>query len=84
MSKNYIFLYEEDYLQGNYDLNKRRIQKRKREILCFDLMNNLIAEYSYIREAEKKTGVAHTHISACAMGKQHTAGGYIWRYKYQY
>ena len=31
--------------------------------------------------AEKFTGIDHTTISNCCRGKQHTAGGYIWRYK---
>lgn len=36
--------------------------------------------YNSLREAERETGCAHTHISNCVRGKQKTCGGYHWVY----
>lgn len=36
--------------------------------------------YDSLREAERETGCAHTHISDCVRGKQKTCGGYHWVY----
>lgn len=38
-------------------------------------------EFISAREAEKATGVSYKLISACANGKQKTAGGYTWKFK---
>ena len=40
----------------------------------------VIAKFYGCCEAERYTGVGHSHISACANGKRNTAGGYKWRY----
>lgn len=36
--------------------------------------------YNSLREAERETGCAHTHISGCLRGKNKTCGGYHWEY----
>lgn len=41
----------------------------------------IIKEFGSTREAERMTGVLHTCISACCLGKTQTAGGYKWKYK---
>ena len=41
---------------------------------------DIVGEYQSMRVAEKVTGVAHEHISACCRNKQRTAGGYKWQY----
>ena len=38
--------------------------------------------FESVIEAERQTGVANAHISACCRGKRKTAGGLIWRYVY--
>lgn len=43
--------------------------------------DEVIAEFYGCNEAERTTGIKHTHISGCANGKRKTAGGYKWRYK---
>ena len=40
-----------------------------------------IAEFPSTREIERQLGFNHTCISACCIGKQKTAYGYIWKYK---
>lgn len=43
--------------------------------------NKIINIFESQITAEKITGIDHTVISNCCRGKQHTAGGYIWRFK---
>lgn len=36
--------------------------------------------YTSFTDAEKRTGISHSHISQCCQGKRKTSGGYHWRY----
>ena len=40
----------------------------------------LIQIFYGTREAERETGISHARISDACLGKQKTAGGYIWKY----
>lgn len=46
----------------------------------YALDGTLIKVYPTCKEAAEKTKTIRSGISACAKGKQKTAGGYIWRY----
>lgn len=48
-------------------------------ILQYDLNNNIIKEWNSITEAKKWLGKGD--IQGCVLGKQKTAGGFIWKYK---
>lgn len=50
-------------------------------IIQQDKKGNIINEYPSQAEAFRQTGVRQTDISACCVGKQKTAGGYIWKFK---
>jgi len=54
-------------------------EKIKKNIIQCDKNNNLIQEWSSIKEARIKLNI--NSISNCLSGKQKTAGGYIWKYK---
>jgi hypothetical protein len=54
---------------------------KSKPILQFDLDGNLLNEYASQKEAERKTGVRQSYISYNCVGKQKTAGGFIWKYK---
>lgn len=41
----------------------------------------VVNEFCAIADAERITGINHSHISMCCSGKQKTAGGYAWNYK---
>lgn len=47
----------------------------------YDLEMNYIKSFSNAREAMKITGVLNGCIGQVCLGKQRTAGGYIWKYK---
>ena len=40
----------------------------------------LLATFPSLAEAERVTGIAHSHISQCCLCKRKSAGGYIWRH----
>lgn len=52
----------------------------KRAVAQFDLNNQLIATYESIADAERKTGIDHSQISAVCKGKRKTCHHYIWHY----
>lgn len=43
-----------------------------------------ITTYESYKDAERKTGVANSAISACCLGRRKSAGGYIWKRSEQY
>ena len=49
---------------------------RAKSVLCVEL--DMI--FDCTRDAERKLGVNHAHISACCKGRRKTAGGYHWYY----
>lgn len=61
------------YQYGVDNLRARSVLQMKNGVV--------IAEYGCINEATQKTGIIHSGISRCCMGKQRTSKGYEWRYK---
>lgn len=45
----------------------------------YDLVDNLIAVYSSLQEAQNKTGISFKAISLCINGKTKTSGKYKWK-----
>ena len=41
----------------------------------------IIATYNSMRDAERQTGIGHSHISNCCKGTQKSAGGFQWEYE---
>lgn len=64
---------------------KEDAEKRKRPILQYDLMGNIIRRYDSISEAKKANGIPVNNgsINACLKGKLKTAYNYVWRYDRQ-
>lgn len=67
----------DDYRNSHCGVNNPRAHG----VVQFDLNGNYIKEYDTITQASKETGVCLSKISAVAMGKRKTSGGYIWKYK---
>lgn len=55
---------------------KKYGMSRGKKVLCVETG----IDYYCTREAERQTGIAHTHISDAARNNKHTAGGYHWKY----
>jgi len=62
-------------------LIKNNIKYKSISVSQYTLDMEFVGEYSSTMDAERQTGVDHSHISACCKGKLKTAGGYIWKYK---
>lgn len=59
--------------------NKR---KKIKPVLQYDLHGNFIKKWDAIKDAEDYLKTEnHTNISACCLGKQKSAWGYIWKYQ---
>ena len=52
----------------------------KRKVKQYDLENNYIKTFEYIRDAEKELNIDESSIAKCCRLKRKTAGGYIWKY----
>jgi hypothetical protein len=86
LEENYIKKYKTKLHGGNltwggkWDI-KYRVPKHK-PVLQYDLKGNFIKEWDYVKQPiEQGTGTDYNGISACCLGKQKSANGYIWRFK---
>ena len=50
-------------------------------VMQFDLSMNFIKEWGSVKSASCNLGVNKTSISLCCLGRQKTAGGFVWKYK---
>lgn len=62
-------------------LSKIAQKYNSKPVLQYSLDNNLIAEFRSIKDAEDKTNIQASSISAVCSNKRKTAGGYVWKYK---
>lgn len=42
--------------------------------------NKIVKVWDSLRQIERETGMAHSNIYNCCIGKRRTRGGYIWEY----
>lgn len=77
---------------GNYELSncqiieqeknfQKVVNKSKKSVIQLDLNNSFINEFDSIAEANRKTNVVASGISACCSNKYKHAGGFIWKFK---
>lgn len=64
-----------------YKLQNKLNQKGRRNILQYDMDNNLIREFISLREIERELGFFRANITPCLKGEFKQAYGYIWKYK---
>lgn len=50
-------------------------------IIQYDKSMNIITEYKSLSEAARQTNMSAQNISSVCLGKNKSAGGYIWKYK---
>lgn len=53
---------------------------RAMRILQYDLDENFIREWDYIKQAAKELNILPNSISHCLHGRTKTSGGFIWRF----
>lgn len=69
--------------KNSLDALKENNIKHQKEIIQLTLDGIKICEYNSIKEANKKTGISNGNIVSCCKGNRPSAGGYLWRYKYE-
>ncbi len=62
------------------DIIKNPPSNKAQTVTQYDLTGKKINQFKSTKEAEKKTGVTSSTISAVANGKLKTTGGFIWQY----
>ena len=67
---------------NNYGTHNKRVSEaHSKKVQMLDKSTGeLLATFPSTIEAERVTGINHSHISKCCNGKLKSAGGYIWRY----
>ncbi|WP_396143662.1 NUMOD1 domain-containing DNA-binding protein [Flavobacterium sp.] len=70
--KGYAWSYDEDY--------KLFTDKRKKEVIQFDLNKNFIAKYESLAEASRVTNASKTCIARCCRGDRTSTHGFIFEY----
>lgn len=81
-TKGHIFMFESDYKNhgARSYIETPNLSKKSKEVYQCDLDGNFIETFPSVREAEKVTGIGHSHIHGCLNGTYKTAGGYIFVY----
>ena len=85
-ARGYIWRYEKDVP----DIEKFKeeyvvdLNKQGKHVLQFDLNFNLIGKFISVADAARNVGIPRTSISKTCLGKQKTAGGYIWMFECDY
>ena len=54
--------------------------RQTKRIQQYDLKNDLIRNWSSIKDASQKLKISNGHICSCCKGKRKSAGGFIWKY----
>lgn len=66
--------------QMRKDIARKNSQKSRKPVVQYDKDGNVVRSFVSGSEASRATNVQRTKISACALGKQKSAGGYIWKF----
>ena len=61
-----------------YGTKKEKVSKK---ILQFTKDGKFVKEYPSAIEASRQTRISNQSIGQCCLGKIHSAGGFVWRYK---
>ena len=86
---NFIWLFEEDYINGNYNKNEiiKWIQNKrptKGKVVQCDINMNYIALYNSMAEASRKTGFTYSNIRENCAHITKMCSGYIWMFENEY
>lgn len=61
-------------------INEHLFWHNGKRVVQYSLSGEIIGIFESLTEAQSKTGVSYTGILHCCKGKQHTSGGFIWKY----
>lgn len=75
--KGYIWRFKEENFQNKIEIQE--LIDVRRSVLQYDINKNFIKEYESVSSAFRETKIGRNRIRFCCVGKQKTAGGYIWK-----
>lgn len=85
MKHSYSIWLQKSMKKENHPLfwKSGKLSKSSKIVFQYDLKWNLISEYFWTYEANRKTWISQSSINACCNMKKYckTAGGFIWKYK---
>jgi len=77
---NYMWFYENNVSE---EINKYKGRYLSKPVLKFTKNNEFLEEYTTIQDATNKNNFKSNIIASNLCGKTKTAGGYVWKYKFQ-
>ena len=77
---NSFWLYESDYLSGNYSIPKVKDDKYLQSVAKYDMNNNFIHSYDSIYEAEKDSVSTRGEILRVANGNRKSSHKEKWKF----
>lgn len=79
------FLVSKNKIKNNIKVKKKVINYNplSKEVKQLTINEEIVNTFESAAEAERKTGISRSHITACCLHRKgrKTAGGYIWKYK---
>lgn len=77
--KHLNYIYRAGWDVGWEEGSKRRSNQKPVE--CYYVDGTFVDDWNSAAEASRKLDIDHSGIVNCANGKQHTCGGFVWKWK---
>lgn len=85
-SNGFIWKYKEreiaDVIYPGKVQQEVRIEKRFKPVIQCSSEGMILREWKSTKEASNNLGIGRTNITSCLRGNSKTAGGFIWKYKF--
>lgn len=75
---NSIWVFEADYLSGEYDVTDKHFSRYAYSVVQLSLCGKFINKYDDMYLAEESTGLRRGDIAGNAHGRRQTCGGFVW------
>ena len=76
-----VTTWEDNNDKGNLDVINGINNKNSKSVIQYSMDMTFLKEYYSLAQAERETGVDHSHISRVCLGKLRMAKGFIWKFK---
>lgn len=79
-SYNAMYSYSKNSRRGKMNWKRGEMNHNSKAVLMYDKSGEFIKRYGCIMDAQRELGIRNNGIVSCLKGRNHTAGGYIWKY----
>ena len=70
----------EKYIGWALDIGTYHFDRRFTEVIQMNDLGSEIARFNSVSETIRKTGISESTLAGALCGRQHSAGGYLWKY----